>query len=303
MKILFKNILILSVILCSILILNFIASKQGNKNIIKILPDNITQNLPVTPLLKTGESIEISKVAPSKLISGEYLWVYFIDGQFKREVKYKNNPIIELLFSPGEDKFGYFVDYDIYDKSIPYDRTTVLYIEDVKTRKPKEVFHGTFRTGGWEWFSNSEILVYEGCGTECEVEFLIDLKTGKKYQLQYGVGYTWSPDKKWVFAYNYSYRTGITVGDKFGNIILRYHPISPESDMVDTPLAVWSLDSNKLALVMKSSNDKNLELSIFDRREKFKKIFQSKVEDEKEFKLEWTFDSKSVRVNDKSYHF
>jgi hypothetical protein len=73
--------------------------------------------------------------------------------------------------------------------------------------------------------------------------------------------------------------------------------------MVDTPLAVWSLDSNKLALVMKSSNDKNLELSIFDRREKFKKIFQSKVEDEKEFKLEWTFDSKSVRVNDKSYHF
>lgn len=125
----------------------------------------------------------------------------------------------------------------------------------------------------------------EGCGTECQAEFLVDLKSDKKYVLQYGVGYTWSPDKNWVFAYNYSYRTGITIGDKFGNVIYRYHILPPESETVNTPLAMWSPDSSKLALVMKKSDDKSFELLVFDSRKKFKKIFQSDVMDAEEFEL------------------
>ena len=299
MKIL-KVILIFVLLLCLILIFNFFALKQRNETTIKILPDIKTPNLPVTPLLGIGEPVEISKVAPSRLISGENLWVYFIDGQIKREVEYKNNPVFEFLYSPKKDKFGYFVDYS-NDPAVDYYRENVLYIENIQNRKPKEVFSGSFKVSGWEWFSNDEILVSEGCGTECQAEFLVDLKSGKEYVLQYGVDYTWSPDKKFVFAYNYSYRPGINVGDKFGNTIFGYHIAPPENYTSSTPLAAWSSDGVELALIMRKSNDKEFELLVFDSTKKFKKIFQSAIDDAEEFELKWTSDNKSVEVNGKSY--
>ena len=250
--------------------------------------------------LKHGELIEINRVGPSELVVGEYNELFYVENLTKRPVVYQGNPISQLNFSASKNMFGYLVNYDIYDDKIPYDKKVLLYIEDIKTRKPREVFHGSFKTS-WEWFSGHEILISEGCGTECQLEYLINLTTGKKYILQYGVGYTWSPDKNWVFAYNYSYRTGITIGDKFGKIILSHKIIPPKNnESTNTPLAAWSPDSTRLALIMKKPDDKAFELLVFTSGDNFSNTFQSDLDYAKKFELKWASDSKSLRLNGKT---
>ncbi len=255
-------------------------------------------------IVTEGKALDIAgAVSPQELKTEESGDVFLYDGLIKRQIIYLNNPISQLNFSPTGDKFGYFVNYSIFDENIPFDKQVALRIEDARARKSKGVFYGSYRTSGWEWFSDKEILVSESCGSECQAEFYIDLDSGKEYTLQYGVDYTWSPNKDWVFAYNYSYRTGITVGDRFGRIILRHNIRPPENETANTPLAVWSPDSEKLALVMKKSNDKEFELVIFDSQNKFKRIFQSNADYVTEFKLTWSEDSKKVFLNDKEFQF
>ena len=295
MRTTFKIGVVFGMVFSVILIFNMLALARNNSS-----NDLVIEEQPKSssyPLFKIGESIEISKVSPSKLTVGENLEVFYIENQTKRRVVYQNNLISQLNFSPTGDKFGYLVNYDIYDTKIAYDRTTLLYIEDTQTRKPKEFFHGSFRTSGWKWFSDDEVLVSYGCGTECQVQLLINLRSGKEYELQYGVRYSWSPDKNWVFAYNYSNRTGITVGDKFGNIKFRFNINPPENEMANTPLALWSPDSNKLALISKIDGREEFELLIFNASQKFRKIFRSDVDYMKIFDLKWNADSKSVTIN------
>ncbi|MEK7121095.1 MAG: hypothetical protein AAB857_00130 [Patescibacteria group bacterium] len=297
MKVLLKIGLIFGVTLCLALTLYF--SGLIKYDTTKSLSNTEQPEFPKYSPFKLGEPIEISKVKPAELTTGENNDLFYIENEVKRLVVNNGNPISQMNFSPTEDRFGYLVNYDIYNTNIAYDRTTILYVEDIKTRKPEEVFHGSFRTSGWEWFSMDEILVSEGCGTECRVESLIDLKSGKKYTLQYGVGYTWSPDKKLVFAYNYSYKAGITVGDKYGNIKFQFHIGSPESEMANTPLAAWSPDSSKIALVTKIEGREEYELSIFSSRKKFMKILQTNIDYAKEFELKWAPDNKSIELNNK----
>lgn len=244
-----------------------------------------------------GEPIDIADVSLGKLkIKNREL--FFYDGQIKRQVVYRNNPISNLVFSPSRDRFGYLVNYSIYDENIPYDKTTILRIEDADTRVSKQVYHGSFRTSGWEWFSDNEVLVSEGCGTECQAQFLINLEYGKQYTLQYGVGYQWSPNKKMVVAYNYSLRRGITVGDKFGKKLFRY-VLTPRNDthFANTPQALWSPDSNKLAVAMEKETGEGFDLLVFGVKKNFKKILRSDIGSSDKFELAWSEDSKKVFVN------
>lgn len=267
---------------------NYFYQKQEDLDM-KIVENTVTE----------GKPIDIAEVIlPKELKTEEYGDIFYYDGQIKRQVTYRYNPISQLNFSSTTDKFGYFVNYNIYDENISDNKEVTLRIEDINTRDSKQVYSGSFRTSGWEWFSNDEVLVNEGCGTECHVQILENLITEKEYVLQYGVGYTWSPNKKWVFAYNYSYRTGITIGDKFGNVIYKHHILPPENEMANTPLAVWSPDSSKLAFAMKKSDDKSFELFILDSGENFKEIFKSNVGTAKKFELKWAPDGKTLNIND-----
>ena len=294
-----KIILIFVLLLCLILIFNFFKFIKSNNEIVLFenKNDKLVKNFPTPTIIQFVEMKKILLPQLTQLLNGEDLSVFFIDNQIKNEIVYKDHPVNQFYFSPKKDKFGYFVDYSS-DQDVNYDREAVLYIENTQSRKPKEVFHGTFRTSGWEWFSNDEVLIDESCGTECHVQILENLITGKEYVLQYGVGYTWSPNKKWIFAYNYSYRTGITIGDKFGNIIYKHHILPPENETANTPLAVWSPDSSKLALVMKKSDDKSFELIILNSGENFKEIFKSNVDTDKKFELKWALDGKTLNIND-----
>jgi hypothetical protein len=291
MKILHKLqvfILLLNIVFLIFFLVKYFYQKQEDVDM-EILENSIIESKP----------IDITDVVSPVDLKIEENGIFFYNGNTKRQVVYQNNPISDLIFSPSRNKFGYFVNYSVYDENISPDKEVVLRIENLNTRDSKQVYGGSFRTGGWEWFLNDEVLVEEGCGTECHVQILENLISGKEYILQYGVDYTWSPDKNWVFAYNYSYRTGITIGDKFGNIVYKYHILPPENETANTPLAVWSPDSSKLALIIKNSNDKEFELLIFDSHNNFKEIFQSKVDNAKKFELKWALDSKSVEVNNK----
>ncbi len=49
-----------------------------------------------------------------------------------------------------------------------------------------------------ERIADDLVAVHYGCGTECEGVRVFDERTGKqKAEFNYGVGYVWSPDKKW----------------------------------------------------------------------------------------------------------
>ena len=71
-------------------------------------------------------------------------------------------------------------DSDISDESVPWDKQVVLHIGETASKKTKEVYRGSYKTSGWEWFSENEVLVSYGCGTECEVLYLINIVSGQK---------------------------------------------------------------------------------------------------------------------------
>ncbi len=197
--------------------------------------------------------------------------------------KFRINTVDQLFVSPNREKVGFVIFEDIFDEEIPEDRQVLIYVGDRKENKFREVYYGSFRTSGWEWFSDDEILVPSSCGTECQVIYLIDVNTGEKNELQYGVDYTWSSNKEYVFAYNYTWRYGLTVGDKQKNILLTLERDS-NSDTVDSwdlivqTQAVWSLDSTKLAVVIKKEGQQKMELLVFENKiGKFEQVYQKDI--------------------------
>jgi len=246
-----------------------------------------------------GEPIDISKVPIFTVTADDYGRLFYIDRNIKRKVTHNYNTTSNLYFSPSIDKFGYIENFDIFDKNAPYDQEIILHIGNTKTRETKIVYHGSFKTSGWEWFSNNEVLVSYGCGTECQTIYIINVDTGKKYTLGYGVGYEWSPDKKMVVAYHYYAGSGITIGDKFGNILFRLLRERPDiySELLEQTMAYWSPDSNKIAVVIKKENQDQLELLIFNVQENFKQIFQSDVDFFEDTELRWDNNEKLVYNN------
>ncbi|MFH1838654.1 MAG: hypothetical protein ABH808_04170 [Candidatus Kuenenbacteria bacterium] len=226
--------------------------------------------------LSESDFIEISDAPVSKLIQDKYGRIFYI----KKRVVHNGHPISYFSFSPSKNKFGYFKNLDIYNENIPYNRQIILHIEDVITKNKKEVYHGSFKTSNWKWFSDNEVLVVYNCGTECEALYFINVNSDEKYILQYGVGYQWSPNKELVIAYYYTGAYGIAVGDKYGNEIFNLQREENKffSKLVKETKGIWSSDSKKLALIIKKENQEKLELLVFDVENNFRIIYQKNLE-------------------------
>jgi len=243
-----------------------------------------------------NDTIEILDVSVFKLIEGEYRSVLYVNNGIEQKVTYNGQEIDYLKFSPLNNKLGFFYESGNY---LSAGRDIALAIMDIGGKSIKKVYEGSFKTSYWEWLNNEEVVVYYGCGTECIVAYVINVNSGeKKSELQYGVGHKWSPDKELVLAYNYSYRYGITIGDKIGNVLfsIKREPVTYHGLIYKTKVA-WSPDSSKIAVVIKKENQDQLELLVFDVQENFKQIFQSDVEFFKDIELRWDSDEKLVYNN------
>ncbi|MBI3335888.1 MAG: hypothetical protein HY001_05375 [Candidatus Portnoybacteria bacterium] len=200
------------------------------------------------------------------------------------------------MFSPSGNKVSFYYEHE----DPPVGRDVSLVVMDISRRKFREVYKGSYHTSNWEWLDENELVVYYGCGTECMVGFVVDVKTGKrKAQLQYGVGYEWSPNKKLALAYNYSGKYGITVGNKKGNEMFALRRDAPNlySKLVDETKTAWSPDGSKIALIIKKEDQEALELMVIDVKKNFQTIFQSDLEIVSSSEdLSWTGDSKKLVI-------
>ncbi|MDA2936388.1 hypothetical protein MYX06_04190 [Patescibacteria group bacterium AH-259-L05] len=198
--------------------------------------------------------------------------VLYDDYRTKRLTMYQGQLISHLRFSPSSDKIGFF-----YKKPGQEYRVTdiELSIIDINTRVITKVYEGGFKGSNWGWLNNKEIVVYHDCGTECTTAFIIDTTSGEQtVALQYGIGYSWSPDKELVLAYRYAVQYGIVIGDKQGVIrfqLLRDSVPSMGNSVVKT---LWSPDSAKIALIIKKESEYKMEIIVFDVEQDFKQIFQ-----------------------------
>lgn len=104
-----------------------------------------------------------------------------------------------------------------------------------------------------ERIADDSVAVYYGCGTECEGVRVFDKRTGKqKAEFNYGVGYQWSSDKKYVAAFHSSAGHGFTVGNGKGEVLFTY--TKPLENTFGIPnFAQWSPSSSTLAVVIQDS--------------------------------------------------
>lgn len=218
--------------------------------------------------LSETDPIDISEISFDQLVEDEYSHLFYIVDDRKRKVTRSGHPVERFLFSPTKIKFGYMEMFDIYDESIPWDREVVLHIGEVATGKTKELFHGSFKMSGWEWFSEDEVLIPYGCGTECEVLYLIDVNSGSQQTIQKGVGYQWSADKNWFSAYRYSGKLGIMVSNRNQDKIYEYLKEKEHDYQYNTLeealAAYWAPESNRLAMIKEKENEDKLELIVVD---------------------------------------
>lgn len=186
-----------------------------------------------------------------------------------------------LEVAPDQRKLGYFrhlYSKPIYqDEASYYENYLALMIYDLITENEKEIYRGDYHTSYWKWLNNNEAVVYYNCGTECMIGFLIDAHTGaEKARLLYGVGYEWSPNKELVVAYHYSGGYGVTVGDKYGNVLFEFRRPLPSvySKLATETEAIWSEDGKTLILTIKKENEEKLEIIKFDVDNNFQIISQ-----------------------------
>lgn len=218
--------------------------------------------------------IDLLSVSSEKLEQDE-LWVY--EKSSKRQVYFHNNPIGQLHFSPSGKKMGFMELRNIYDKKIPLTEQVVLYIGLTKGTKYQAVYYGDFKTSGWEWLNENEVVAYDNCGTECVVGFLFDARDGRKKADLWAVGHEWSPDRQMILSYNYTIGYGVRVQNKKGEdlfLITRRQPRSYNKLILETR-AIWSPDSAKLALAIKKEKEDKMEILVYNTKDNFKKIYQS----------------------------
>ncbi|MDO8592905.1 MAG: hypothetical protein Q7R92_04025 [bacterium] len=242
---------------------------------------------------KSQGKVDISTVSLNNLEQDD-LWVY--EKSSKRQILFYGNPIGQLQFSPSGKRFGFLEYRDIYDKKTPYDEQVMLYLGEAGKKDYKIAYRGSFKTAGWEWLNENEVVAYTGCGTECEVAFLYDTHNLKEGVELWAVGYEWSPNKQMILSYNYSIGYGVRVQNKKGDdlfLIARDHP-EFYNEFTDETTAVWSPDSGKLALVIKKEKENAMELLVYNAKNNFKQILRADAIYAKDQKILWSNDSKNL---------
>jgi dipeptidyl aminopeptidase/acylaminoacyl peptidase len=214
--------------------------------------------------------------------------IYEIFGKKKIQLTKDGFEKSDLKISPDGKKIGYLK--HLFSKSIfspeskeYWENYFTLMSYDLQNKKEEEILKTDYHLFGWEWIFPDEIAICINCGTECQLLKIIDLKTKKETNLNFGVNYEWSPDKKYVLAYNFaSGFYGITIGDRFGNIVFTLKRKLPDfpSHLVEKTKANWSRDGKKLTLIIKKENEEKLEILVFDVKKNFKIISKRDAEHE-----------------------
>lgn len=246
-----------------------------------------------------NEVMEISDIPVLGLSESADGGMRFIDNGSVQKPVYKGQAISQMQFSPSKKKLGFYYESGNYSSSA---RDIGLAVMDIGDKSIKKIYEGDYKTSYWEWLNNEEVVVYYGCGSECLAAYIVNIDSGERTaELQYGVGYEWSPDKKSVIAYNYADKYGVTVGDKAGKIIFSLkRSQSAPYDLIYKTAAEWSPDSGKLALIIKKENQNRRELLVFDAQADYERIFQSDVDDYEDMKLNWKGEN-TVMVNDAEF--
>lgn len=196
-----------------------------------------------------------------------------------------------LEFSPNKSKIAYFQNKFTEDMKSLGDSDYVSVIVE-ENGQQKTVFQEDYHVSNLEWLDDREIVIYRSCGTECMIAYIVDTKTRKQQELSLGVGYTWSPNKQYVAVYHYSYQYGISVanrGNQYGQTIFelrRKHPPNG-SGLADQTRVAWSMDSTKLAVVIRKANEEKLELLVFDILKDFKISYQQDLNRTEVTNLNW----------------
>lgn len=192
-----------------------------------------------------------------------------------------------LLLSPGGRRRAYYQHKFISDLTeIGNNDYTSLVVEE--KGKTQTVFTGDHRLAFFEWLDDKEIAVYQDCGTECLMVYLIETQTGESHRFFMGGGYSWAPNKKYVIAFHDVPDDGISVGDKFGNALFTLRRGSPNTQaMVPNLRAVWSPDSSKIALVIHKEKSSDLELIVLDITNEFKGVLRKNLVGREISELRW----------------
>lgn len=201
-----------------------------------------------------------------------------------------------LEFSPNKSKIAFFQNKFTEDLKSLGDSDYVSVIVE-QNGKEKKVFQEDYHLSYLEWLDDREIVVYRSCGTECMIAYIIDTETKQQQELTLGVGYTWSPNKQYVAVYHYSLQYGISIanrGNQYGQTIFqlrRKHP--PDgSGLANQTRVAWSLDSTKLAVVIRKENEEKLELLVFDIQKDFEIFYRQDLDSTNVSNLVWEGQSK-----------
>lgn len=234
---------------------------------------------------------EVVKIEKNLEILGEQTSVSADD--LVREYKRDNESLREstFKFSPDGKKAAYF--QHKFTNSVEgigdFDYTSLV-ID--KSGRIETLFQSDFRLSYFEWLNDEEIAVYRSCGTECMTAYVINLNTKLPQEFPLGVGYSWSPDKRYLLAYHYTSKYGISVtrkGDLYGRRIFELVRNQPPSGsrLTDKTKAIWSPDSSKLALIIKKDKEEKFELLVFNIRNDFNLLKQKDIEGSDFSNLEW----------------
>ena len=229
--------------------------------------------------------------------------VSFTQGK-QQPVTYNNKPIRHWIISPSQNQLGFLYDSGNYNNPC---RDVALVILTLNDNNAKQIYEVDCKLSSWEWLTDEEVVVYWNCGTECMQALIFNTITGEETaRFFYGVGYEWSPNKEMVVAYNYSAAYGISVGDKTGNELFglrrKYHFYS-ENDLEDKTKALWSPDSQKLALIIRKEMEDEMELLVFSVTEHFKQIFQNDINFSEDEELQWDEDSRKLNYREVTVFF
>lgn len=152
------------------------------------------------------------------------------------------------------------------------------------------------RSHSHESVADNSTAVYYGCGTECEGVRIFNETTGKqRASFNYGVGYLWSANKKYVAAFHMAAGHGVTIGDMFGNELFVYtKPIDKSFDIPS--VAAWAPNDSKLAVLLNDEGQQ--ELFIFWGFESgTTRVTSARVPPAEKYAIEWDTTGRRVQVN------
>lgn len=206
----------------------------------------------------------------------------------------KNQDLKELSqkSSPSEKKLAYFQAKYTKDDINQIGDKDYMSVMVADGANKTTVFKGDFHLSSLEWLADDELVVYCSCGTECVTANLVNTKTAEKQAINLGVGYSWSPDGRYVLAYHYATNYGISVTGRENHfekslLHIRRNHLSAGSALADQTRATWAPDSTKLALIIRKEGDERLELLVFNLMDDFKLLNQQDLVETSISSLAW----------------